>query len=66
MREGGKVLLLCFNFLIVVLSEQKLKQLQNSQYVQLQFLTKTRGKVTVLKTKQDTGVVTPKTFSLST
>lgn len=56
----------CFNSQIIVRSELELKQLQNSQYVQLQFLTKTRGKLTVLKIKQDTGFVKLKMFSLST
>lgn len=49
--QKAEVLLLCFNFLNVIVSKQKLSQLQNSQCDQLRFLTKTREKVTVLKSK---------------
>lgn len=51
-----KILLLQFNFLIVVVSEQQLKHLQNSQYVQASIPEQNKSKG-VLKTKQDIGVL---------
>lgn len=57
MREEVKVLLLQFNFLIVLVREQKLNHLQNSQYVQASVPDQNKRK-NVLKTKQDAGVLT--------